>query len=193
MSFNDKKEKVFEYLVLHAEESPSVREICKALNLVSTSTVFRIIHALEEEGKVVLKPGQRRNVSVATGNYEIKVPVLGTVAAGIPILAQQSIESFITFNSHRPYHGELFALHVKGDSMINAGILDGDMIVAKKTEVAEEGQIVVALIGDEATVKRFHRDGTRVVLKAENPDFEPIVADEVMILGKVIANFRYYE
>ena len=121
------------------------------------------------------------------------MPVLGTVAAGIPILAQQSIESFITFNSHRPYHGELFALHVKGDSMINAGILDGDMIVAKKTEVAEEGQIVVALIGDEATVKRFHRDGTRVVLKAENPDFEPIVADEVMILGKVIANFRYYE
>ena len=193
MKFNEKKEKVFEYLVKHAQDSPSVREICAAVGLGSTSTAFRVIHALEEEGKVVVKSGQRRNVALATGSYDIKVPVLGTVAAGVPILAQESIETFITFNSTRPDQGELFALHVRGDSMINAGILDGDMIIARKAVTAREGEIVVALIGDEATVKRFYRKDGLVVLKAENPAYEPIVSAEAVIIGKVIANLRYYE
>ena len=193
MSFANTKERVYEYLVLHADEAPSVREMCRDLGIGSTSTVFRAVHALEEEGKVRLKDGTRRNVSIVTDSYDIKVPVLGTVAAGLPILAQESIETFITFNTSHRYHGELFALHVRGDSMINAGILDGDIIIARKTEVAEEGEIIVALIDDEATVKRFYRDGELIVLKADNPAFEPIVTDHAVILGKVVANYRYYE
>lgn len=193
MSFSNTKERVYEYLVLHASEVPSVREICSALSIGSTSTVFRAVHALEEEGKIRLKDGARRNISLVTDSYEVKVPVLGTVAAGLPILAQESIETFITLNTSRKYQGELFALHVKGDSMINAGILDGDIIIARKAEAAEEGEIVVALIDDEATVKRFYRDGVNIVLKAENPNYEPIITDHAVLLGKVIANYRYYE
>ncbi len=193
MSFSNTKERVYEYLVLHASEAPSVREMCAALGIGSTSTVFRAVHALEEEGKIKLKDGARRNISLVTDSYEVKVPVLGTVAAGLPILAQESIETFITLNTSHKYHGELFALHVKGDSMINAGIFDGDIIIARKAETAEEGEIVVALIDDEATVKRFYQDGMNVVLKAENPNYEPIITDHAVLLGKVIASYRYYE
>lgn len=193
MSFSNTKERVYEYLILHASEAPSVREMCAALGIGSTSTVFRAVHALEEEGKIRLKDGARRNISLVTDSYEVKVPVLGTVAAGLPILAQESIETFITLNTSHKYHGELFALHVKGDSMINAGIFDGDIIIARKAETAEEGEIVVALIDDEATVKRFYRDGVNVILKAENPNYDPIITDHAVLLGKVIASYRYYE
>ncbi|MBQ8995592.1 MAG: repressor LexA [Oscillospiraceae bacterium] len=193
MSFAQTKDKVYQYLITHYDEAPSVREMCAALGIGSTSTVFRALHTLQEEGKVKLKEGARRNAFLATDSYAIQVPVLGTVAAGVPILAQESIETFVTYNSSKPDHGELFALHVKGESMIGAGILDGDIIIARKAETADEGEIVVALIGEEATVKRLYREEGKIVLKAENPDFQPIVTDEVLILGKVVANFRYYE
>ena len=173
MSFADTKEKVYEYLVTHAEEAPSVREMCSALNIGSTSTVFRAVHALEEEGKVRLKNGKRRNISLVTDSYEIKVPVLSSVDAEKPILAQENIETFITLNSSGKYHGELFAVRVKGDGMAHSGILNGDLAIARKADTAEEGDIVVVLSGDETAVKRFSADDA--------------------VLGKVVASYRYYE
>ena len=190
---SSKKQAVYKYLLEHASDSPSVREICAALDIKSTSTVFRILHQLEDEGLIDMAQGKRRNVSVARDSSSVMVPLLGTVAAGVPILAQESIESFITYDSSRENPGELFALRVKGDSMINAGILNGDIIISRRVQVAEEGEIVVALIGDEATVKRFYRGDGCIELHAENPNYAPIKTTEAIILGKVIANFRYYE
>ena len=175
MSFADTKQRVYLYLVNHAEESPSVREICAALGIGSTSTVFRALHALVEDGRVEMKDGRRRNVSIPTKTCSVKVPVLGSWTEDVPILAQESLETFITYSSPYPASGELFAIHVKGDGMAEAGILDGDMVIVRKTEDAEDGEIVVALIEGETAVQRFHREEGSV------------------ILGKVIADYRFYE
>lgn len=118
------------------------------------------------------------------------MPILGKVTAGLPILAVEDIEGYIPYPDRSDK--ELFALHVDGLSMINAGILDGDYVIAEKTPVAENGEIVVGMIGDEATVKRFYKENGTFRLQPENPDFEPITSDEVSILGKVIAVIRYY-
>jgi len=120
------------------------------------------------------------------------VPLLGTVAAGVPILAQENIESYISFDNPCADSSELFALRVKGESMIGAGILDGDVLVVRRTPVAENGEIVVALIEDEATVKRIYKVNGHIELRAENPAFDPIVLNEVTVLGKVVACRRYY-
>ena len=178
MSFADTKQRVYLYLVNHAEESPSVREICAALGIGSTSTVFRALHALVEDGRVGMKDGRRRNVSIPTKTCSVKVPVLGSWTEDVPILAQESLETFITYSSPYPVSGELFAIHVKGDGMAEAGILDGDMVIVRKTEDAEDGEdgeIVVALVEGETTVQRFHRE------------------EGSIILGKVIADYRFYE
>ena len=119
-----------------------------------------------------------------------QVPILGKVTAGLPILAVEDIEGYIPYPDKSGK--ELFALHVDGLSMINAGILDGDYVIAEKTPVAENGEIVVGIIGDEATVKRFYKEKGTFRLQPENPDFEPIISDEITILGKVIAVIRYY-
>lgn len=193
-AITERKQDVYKYLIEHAAEAPSVREICKALDIKSTSTVFHILHQLEDEGLIDMAEGKRRNVSIARDSSSVMVPLLGTVAAGVPVLAQESIESFITFDSSRRDPGQLFALHVKGSSMIGVGIMDGDIIIARQCVSAENGEIVVALVDDEATVKRFYNMGDHIELRAENPDFPPLPDyDEVTVLGKVIANFRYYE
>lgn len=188
------KERLYKYIIENSFNAPpSVRELCEALNIKSTSTVHALLHELEDEGMLVIEKGKRRNISVAGDIQTVKVPILGVVAAGVPILAQENIEGFITVERPRSGGSDLFALRVKGDSMINAGILEGDVIVARKAETADDGEIVVALIGDEATVKRLYRRDGRVELHAENPAYSPIISNELVLLGKVVALNRYYE
>ena len=152
-----------------------------------------MLHELEEEGLVTIAEGKRRNISLSNQGNTIKVPLVGTVAAGIPILAEENIEEYVSFCTTRKDTKDLFALKVRGESMINAGIFNGDIIIAKRAQVADNGEIVVALLGDEATVKRIYRVNGHIELRAENPAFQPIIADEVTVLGKVIASMRYYD
>ncbi len=188
------KEKLYQYLIENSFSSPpSVRELCIALDVKSTSTMHGLLHELEADGVLTIDKGKRRNISVATESSAIKVPILGVVAAGIPILAQENIEGFISIERPRSGSSELFALRVRGDSMIDAGIHEGDVIVAKRAETADNGDIVVALIGEEATVKRLYRNGTAVELRAENPNYDPIITNDVILVGKVVALSRYYD
>ncbi len=188
-----KKDELFRYLVENSFDAPpTVRELCEALGVKSTSSMHRMLHELQREGRINIASGKRRNIALENKGNAVTVPLLGTVAAGLPILANESIEGYVTYDSPRRDNTNLFALRVQGDSMIGAGILDGDIIVAKQTPVADEGEIIVALLGDEATCKRFYRRGTQIELRAENPDYAPILADEVLVLGKVVACLRYY-
>ena len=142
-------------------------------------------------------PGGNRNRCIRlVGRQEekaVQVPLLGTVAAGMPILAVESLEGYVPFAAGRYDPSELFALRVKGESMIEAGILDGDIIIARRTPVAENGQIVVAIVGDEATVKTFYKEKGHFRLQPENSTMEPIIVTEAAILGKVISVVRNYE
>ena len=190
---SEKKDELFRYLVENSFDTPpTVRELCDALDIRSTSSIHRMLHELEDEGLITLAKGKRRNISIAKGGSAVKVPLLGTVAAGVPIIAQENIETYISFDTSRADAGELFALRVKGESMIGAGILNGDVLVVRRTPVAENGEIVVALVGDEATVKRIYKLNGHIELRAENPAFDPIVLTEVTVLGKVVACMRYY-
>ena len=195
---DEKRAEILEFVTAKVTEEgyvPSVREICKGVGLSSPSTVHYHINQLCEEGLLEKEPGKKRFIRISgqsNGNSGyVKIPVVGRVTAGLPILAQECIEDYIQVPADRIRGRETFALTVRGDSMINAGILDGDIIVVLRTPVAEDGEIVVALLGDEATVKRFYRDGRRFRLQPENDAYAPIYADEVKILGKVIALHRY--
>ncbi len=188
-----KKEQLFRYLVENSFDTPpSVRELCAALSIKSTSQVYKLLHELESEGRSAMAAGTRRNISIAKSGSAVPVPLLGTVAAGVPMLAQEYIEDYIMFDSPARDTSDLFALRVKGESMINAGILDGDIIVARSASTVRDGEIAVALIEDEATVKRVYRHPDHVELRAENPDFAPIECTDVIILGRVVAVLRYY-
>ncbi len=189
----DKKQLLFQYLVENSFDSPpTVRELCEALGIKSTSQVHKLLHELQDEGLINIVKGKRRNISIQKSGNSVQVPLLGTVAAGVPILAQESIEDYVSFDSPHEDNTGLFALRVKGESMINAGILDGDIIIVRQTPVAQDGEIIVALLEDEATVKRIFHVEDHIELRAENPLFSPIIAESVTVLGKVIANIRYY-
>ncbi len=171
---------------------PSVREICAALNIKSTSTVHRYLRILEDEGYIVRDGNLNRAIRLP-GENTVKVPLLGTVAAGTPILAVENIEDYIPYRTRYSGANDLFALRVKGESMINAGIFDGDVIIARRVSTADDGEIVVALVNDEATVKRFYRENDHYRLQPENDRMEPIIVDSCSILGKVVACLRFYE
>ena len=195
MELKPNQQKVFDYLLAREGEGlpPTVREICAATGIRSTSTVFAILGALERAGLIEREEGSSRAVRIAGHTRSVAVPLVGAVAAGLPILAQENVESYLTLPADVSRGREVFALRVQGLSMKNAGILDGDIVYAERTAAAEEGDIVVALIGDEATVKRLsYREDGRVVLLPENEDFDPILPDRVIILGKLIASFRQY-
>ncbi len=196
-NLNKTQQKVFEFIKKSIDENgvaPSVREICEAVGVKSTSTAQYHINCLVEAGYLERGDANKKRSLTISGrrtrpNY---VPLVGTVTAGQPILAVESIEDYIPV----PVHGgdrELFALRVKGDSMINAQIADGDLVIVQRTPVAENGEIVVALIDDEATVKRFYKENGHFRLQPENESFEPIIVDELTVLGKVIALIRNYE
>lgn len=187
-------EKILSYIKSRGvgEVPPTVREICKELSIKSTSTVHKYINQLVDEGYLEKTDGQNRTLHLPYSNPSASVPVIGTVTAGIPITAVENIDGYITYTGFRGDPNNLFALHVRGDSMINAGILNGDIVVVNRTPVAENGQIVVAMIDDEATVKRFYKENNHFRLQPENDDYEPIITDNVVILGKVIASIREY-
>ena len=177
---------------------PSIREICAETGLTSTATVHYHLKRLAEEGALVMEGGKKRAIALPTDNVrenEAKtptqgaVPLLGTVAAGQPILAVENVEGWLPWEAGEGW----FALRVKGESMKNAGILPGDKVIVRPQPTAEPGEIVVALLGDEATVKRFSRRGGHVRLLPENEAFEPIDGDEAAILGVVRGVVREYD
>lgn len=172
---------------------PSVREICDEIGLSSTSTVHHHLKALEDKGFIVRERGVNRCIQITGEEKGISVPVLGRVAAGNPIVAEQNIECYVTVTEHMGRGRELFALRVQGESMLKAGILDGDIVIVHRTPVAENGEIVVALVDDSATVKRFYKENGHFRLQPENDLFEPIIVEEVVLLGKVISLIRNYE
>jgi repressor LexA len=194
MELKENEWRVYECLKSRMESGipPTVREICRATGLKSTSSVHAYLRMLEEKGLITRDRGLNRAIHLAGEQTTVQVPILGRVAAGYPILAVEEADGFLPYSPRYGGDGEYFALHVKGESMKNAGILDGDFVVALRTPTALDGEIVVALIGEEATVKRLYREKDRIRLQPENPDFEPIYAQDVMILGKVTAVFRYY-
>lgn len=182
--------------------APSVRDIQSAFNIKSTSTVHASLARLEKRGLLHKERGKSRAIRIDQSDNSSqsfgenrRIPIVGRVAAGTPIFADENTDGFIDFpipeNEYR--YNRYFALRVKGESMINAGILNGDILIVKKTDYAENGAIVVAGIGDEATVKRFFKENGHYRLQPENSKMEPIITDEVYILGTVKASVRYYE
>ena len=180
---------------------PSVREIGEAIGLRSSSTVHAHLEKLEQKGYIRRDRTKPRAIEIlvpdppAPPHFQpaqlVAVPLLGRVAAGAPILAEENIESYISIPQDIVRQGaSQFCLRVKGDSMIDAGILNGDTVLVRQQNYAENGEIIVAMLGDEATVKRFYRLRDKVKLQPENPAYEPIYTRDVVILGKVVAVFR---
>ena len=184
---------VFEFIKDRIEEGypPTVREICAEFGFKSTSTAHRYINNLTAKG--LLEKGNNQNRAIRlTGGNGMKIPLVGTVTAGIPITAIEEITDYISFQPARHYSNPLFALKVRGESMINAAILDGDMVVIEQTPYAENGDIVCALVDNEsATIKTFYKEDGHYRLQPENDAMDPIIVDEVKILGKVVGVVRY--
>lgn len=191
---SEKALKVYDYILERSIDGvpPSVREICNELGFKSTSTAHKFLVELEQAGYIVRGNGLNRNIRVNVEKV-LQVPIVGNVAAGQPITAIQNVEGYIPYKARGYSYGDLFALNVRGDSMINVGILDGDIVVAKSLSYAEDGEIVVAMVEEEATVKRFYKTNGHFELRPENDRYEPIICDEVTILGKIVACIRSYE
>ena len=187
-----KRKAILEYIERFTLENgfaPSVREIGEAVGLRSPSTVHSHLKILEDSGYLQKSKGKTRTVSVAGQNNYKNVPLLGTVQAGLPVLAQEETIGYVPFDGHAG--SNLFALTVHGDSMKDAAILEDDVVIVRQQPTADNGQIVVALIGEEATVKRLKLEKGHVWLMPENPEFEPIDGDGCSILGVVVAVYRY--
>lgn len=187
----DKQEKILEYLNDYVNQKgypPSIREICAAVGLRSTATVSYHLTELKKQGKIQGENNKRRAISLPETKRQGRIPVVGMVQAGMPVLAVEQVEETI------PWDGDpaCFALRVRGDSMINAGILEGDKVVVRPQAQADHGEIVVALLDNEATVKRLRLDSGKVWLMPENPAYPPIPGETASIVGKVMAVFREY-
>lgn len=190
----EKKMRVFNFIrsKLSSGVSPSVREIMDAMEFKSTSTAHRYINALAEEGLIEKTDALNRSLRLPNSN-STAIPVIGTVTAGQPVTAFEDITGYISFEAPNYDPNDLFALKIKGESMINAGILDGDIVIVQKDTYAENGDIVVAFIdGEDATVKRFYKEDGKYRLQPENDTMQPIILDECEVLGKVIGLKRYY-
>jgi len=174
------------------EGSPSVRDICAALGIKSTSTVHRYLNELEEAGLISRSNNKHRYISLSD-DPTCHVPILGMIAAGQPVTAIEEVEGYVPFSDFRGNPKELFALRIRGDSMINAGILDGDIVILRQTAYAENGQIVAALVDDEATLKTFYKEDGHYRLQPENDNMEPFIFDQVVILGVLAGLYRKYE
>jgi len=196
----DSQAKILAYIekaTLQKGYPPSVREICEATGLKSTSTVHGHLIRLEKKGLLNRDSMKPRAITVPVDHQHfrtdmINVPVLGRVTAGVPILAIENIEEYLPLPQNMLGSGEHYILSVRGDSMIEAGILDGDYVIVRKQENAENGDIVIAMIDDEATVKRYYKENGVFRLQPENPTMEPIIVDELTILGKVVSLYRFY-
>ena len=194
-----KQQEILEYIketILKKGYPPAVREICEAVNLKSTSSVHSHLETLERNGYIRRDPTKPRTIEIIDDCFNlarrevVNVPLLGTVAAGMPLLAQENIENYFPIPTEMLPDKEVFMLRVKGDSMIEAGIFNGDLIFVEKTVTAENGEIVVALLDDSATVKRFYKENGHYRLQPENDAMDPIITETVEILGKVIGLVR---
>ncbi|MBO7515421.1 MAG: transcriptional repressor LexA [Lachnospiraceae bacterium] len=195
-----KQQRIYEYLTEFSRRNgyaPSVREICEGLDLNSTSTVFGHLETLEKKGYIRRGSGKNRAIEILSDrdlhSEIVHIPLIGRVAAGVPILAEQNIEGYFSVNSDTlPHSDPLFMLKVKGDSMINIGIRNGDQVIVASTPTAENGDVVVAMIDNEATVKTFYKEKGHYRLQPENDTMEPIIVKECTILGKVVGLFRIF-
>ena len=194
-----KQQEILDYIkneILNRGFPPAVREICEAVNLKSTSSVHSHLEALEKNGYIRRDPTKPRAIEIVDDEFNLtrrelrNIPIIGEVAAGQPILAEQNIAGYFPVSSDDLPSGELFVLKVRGESMINVGIYDGDQIFVQQTPVARNGDIVVALVEDSATVKTYYKEEGRYRLQPENDTMDPIYVDEVVILGKVVGLFR---
>lgn len=190
---DNRREKIYEYIVMriNAGSAPTVREICADLHISSTSTVHSDLKHLTSTGMIEMIDGLNRTIRLP-GASAVRVPLIGAVAAGRPILAMQDIETYVSVGIPSLKDKEAFALRVKGDSMIKVGILDGDIIIVERTPVAQNGQLVVAMVDNSATVKRYFKENGRFRLQPENDAMQPILVDSVEILGRVVSVQRYY-
>lgn len=187
----DRTQEVLEYIQKHISEygyAPSVREVCENCNIKSTATAFTCINELVDRGLLKKSATKRRAVSLKQNT--VAVPLVGTVAAGQPIFAQENYEETYSLPTNFFSGEDLFMLTVQGDSMINIGMYEGDKIVVKKQNSADNGDIVVALVDDSATVKRFFKRDGKIILHPENDEMEDFIFDEVSILGKVVGLIR---
>lgn len=195
----DKQKEILEYIkemILKKGYPPAVREICEAVHLKSTSSVHSHLESLEKNGYIRRDPTKPRTIEILDDDFAltrrelVNVPVIGTVAAGVPILAEQNIEDYLPIPAGILPNKEVFMLKVKGNSMIEAGIYNGDKVIVAKQPNAENGDKVVALVDDSATVKTFYKENGHFRLQPENSSMDPIILDQVEILGKVIGLFR---
>lgn len=185
------EEAVFNYIQKFISENgyaPCVREVCAACGIKSTATVFNIINRLKERGLLEKSDVKRR--AIALTSKSVSVPLVGTVAAGQPIFATENYEGFYSLPDGFFGGDDLFMLNVQGSSMIKIGIFNGDKVVVRKQETAENGEIIVALVDDSATVKRFFKRNGKIILHPENDDMEDFIYDDVKILGKVVGLIR---
>ncbi|MBQ7945075.1 MAG: transcriptional repressor LexA [Lachnospiraceae bacterium] len=196
-----KQSEILEYIkaeILKKGYPPAVREICEAVNLKSTSSVHSHLETLEKNGYIRRDPTKPRAIEIMDDSFQMvrhemaSIPIVGTVAAGQPILAEQNIEGYFPIPTEMVPAGESFVLKVKGDSMINAGIFNGDQIFVQACNTARNGDTVVALVDDSATVKTFYKEDGHIRLQPENDTMEPIILDDVDILGKVYGVFRLF-
>lgn len=196
---SDKQAQILEYIkdqIMEKGYPPAVREICEAVHLKSTSSVHSHLATLEKRGYIRRDPTKPRAIEICDDNFQMlrtetaSLPVVGRVAAGEPILAEQNIESYFPVPAEYVPRGESFVLKVHGTSMINAGIMDGDYIFVNSCRNAENGEIIVALIDDSSTVKRFYKEDGHIRLQPENDEMEPIIVEDCQILGKVFGVYR---
>ena len=197
MRTSEKQLAILDYIRQEIEQKgypPSVREICVAVGLKSTSSVHAHLTQLEKKGLLRRDSTKPRAMEVLDGGVSRgrSVPLVGRVTAGMPILSTENIEDYLVLPQSLSGRGDLFALRVQGESMIEAGIMDGDIIVLRQQENADNGDIVVAMIEDEATVKRIYYEDRRVRLQPENSSMSPIYAENVQVLGRLIALFRQF-
>lgn len=198
---SSKQEEILEYIkkeILAKGYPPAVREICEAVHLRSTSSVHAHLETLEKNGYIRRDPTKPRAIEIMDDEFNmtrrdmVNVPIIGTVTAGTPILATENIEGYFPVLSDSLPSGEVFMLHVKGESMINAGILDGDDVIIRRQNTAHNGQIVCALIDDSATIKTFYKEADHIHLQPENDTMDPIIVSECQILGIVVALYRRF-
>ena len=197
---SDKQREILEYIkneILNKGYPPAVREICEAVHLKSTSSVHAHLETLEKNGYIRRDPTKPRAIEILDDDFNltrreiVNVPMLGQVAAGEPILATENIENYFPIPAEFMPNKDTFMLRVKGESMINAGILNGDSVLVKQQPDAENGDIVVALVDDSATVKTFYKENGHFRLQPENDTMDPIIVDECTVLGKVFGVFRF--
>lgn len=198
---SDKQREILEYMkqeILNKGYPPTVRELCDAVHLKSTSSIHSHLETLEKNGYIRRDPSKPRAIEIVDDNFNltrrevVNVPIVGSIAAGQPLLAIQNIDNYFPIPAEYMPNQNTFMLKVKGESMINAGIFDGDVILVKQQSTAKNGEMVAALVEDSATVKTFYKEDEHIRLQPENDNMDPIIVPDCQILGVVFGVFRFF-